>query len=337
MRALLLTGKDQASVQDVPEPVAGPGQVVIDVRRVGICGTDLAFFRGTMPFLADGRASYPLRPGHEWAGVVASVGDGVDAWWIGRRVTGDTMLGCRACDRCAQGRQHVCARRFEVGVLGGWPGALSEKLLVPATSLFPLPDSVSDAAGALVEPSANALRAVQDAHVTTGQRVLVIGPGTLGLMAVAFAVAAGATVEVIGRSEAGLELATTLGAACTSTGTPNGGNIPGDFPVVIDASGGVDIPSLALDLAAPGGAIVLMGISSEPSMIDTRQAVTNDLTVIGNLSGSPAMAATIEAFATGSVDPTVLIAATVPLEQAPDVFAGWRPPGSRGPKVHFSL
>lgn len=333
MRALVMTGPEQAAVQEVPEPGAGPGQVVVDVRRVGICGTDTAFFRGTMPFLADGRASYPLRPGHEWSGVVASVGDGVDAAWVGRRVTGDTMLGCRDCDRCARGLQHVCARRFEVGVLGGWSGALSEQLLVPASSQYPLPDSVSDAAGAIIEPSANALRAVQDAHVSAGQRVLVIGPGSLGLMAVAFAVAAGAAVHVIGRSAAGLELATALGATSTSTD----GAISGDFPVVIDASGGAGMPSLAMDLAEPGGTIVLMGISGEPSLIDTRQAVTNDLTLIGNLSGSPAMSATIQAFAAGSVDPLPLVAVTVPLEQAPDVFAGWRPPGSRGPKVHFSL
>lgn len=333
MRALVLTGQEQASIQDVPEPVAGPGQVVIDVRRVGICGTDLAFFRGTMPFLADGRASYPLRPGHEWSGAVVSVGDEVDASWVGRRVTGDTMLGCRHCDRCARGRQHVCAQRFEVGVLGGWPGALAEQLLVPTSSLFPLPDSVSDAAGAMVEPAANALRAVQDAGVTAGQRVLVIGPGTLGLMAVAFATAAGATVQVIGRSAAGLELATELGA----TSSPGDGALSGDYPVVIDASGGAEIPALAMALAEPGGTVVLMGISGEPSMMDTRQAVTKDLTIIGNLSGSPAMAATIDAFASGAVDPTVLIAATVPLEQAPEVFAGRRPPGSRGPKVHFRV
>lgn len=149
----------------------------------------------------------------------------------------------------------------------------------------------------------------------------------------AFAVAAGAAVHVIGRSAAGLDLATALGAASTSTD----GDIPADFPVVIDASGGADMPALAMDLTEPGGTIVLMGISGEPSLVDTRQAVTNDLTVIGNLSGSPAMAATIDAFASGSVDPLPLIAATVPLEQAPDVFAGWRPPGSHGPKVHFSL
>lgn len=333
MRALVMTAREQAAVQDIPEPAAGPGQVVVDVRRVGICGTDMAFFRGTMPFLADGRASYPLRPGHEWAGVVAAVGDGVDAAWIGGRVTGDTMLGCRECDRCARGRQHVCARRFEVGVLGGWHGALAEQLLVPATSVFPLPDTVSDAAGAMVEPSANALRAVRDAHVSAGQRVLVIGPGTLGLMAVAFAVAAGAEVQVIGRSAAGLELATALGAASVSVT----GDIPGDFPVVIEASGGAGMPALAVDLAEPGGVIVLMGISGEPSLVDTRQAVTNNLTVIGNLSGSPAMAATIEAFASGSVDPLPLIAATVPLEQAPEVFAGWRRDGARGPKIHFAI
>ena len=121
--------------------------------------------------------SYPMRIGHEWAGRVAAVGDGVDPAWIGRRVMGDTMLGCGICRRCRRGHQHVCEHRQEVGIRGGRPGALAEQLAVPASSLHALPDSVGPALGALVEPGGNALRAAQAAELRPGDRALVLGPG----------------------------------------------------------------------------------------------------------------------------------------------------------------
>ena len=83
MRAFVLTGPGRAAVQDVAAPVAGPGQVVVDVERVGLCGTDVEFFTGEMAYLHDGRAAYPMRLGHEWCGTVSSVGDGVDGSWTG--------------------------------------------------------------------------------------------------------------------------------------------------------------------------------------------------------------------------------------------------------------
>ena len=107
------------------------GEAVIDVARVGLCGTDVELFSGQMAYLQTGEAAYPLRIGHEWSGRVHSVGPGVDEAWIGRRVTGDTMLGCGRCRRCAAGRQHLCDDRFEVGIRRGWPGALAEQLGVP--------------------------------------------------------------------------------------------------------------------------------------------------------------------------------------------------------------
>src|SRR5215510_12134284 len=99
MKAFVVTGPRRAEVQDVDAPVAGPGQVVVDVERVGVCGTDVEFYTGEMAYLHQGHARYPMRLGHEWSGTVAAVGEGVDASWLGRRVTGDTMLGCGRCPR----------------------------------------------------------------------------------------------------------------------------------------------------------------------------------------------------------------------------------------------
>lgn len=333
MRALVLTAPDTAEIQDVPDPVAGPDQALVEVHRVGVCGTDTAFFRGTMPYLATGDARYPLRPGHEWAGRVVAVGTEVDESWLGRRVTGDTMLGCRRCDRCSRGLQHVCADRFEVGVLHGWHGAVAEQLVVPASSLYSLPDSVSDSAGAMVEPAANAARAVGVAGVGPGSRVAIIGPGSIGLMAASFAIASGAEVHMIGRSERGLTLARGLGVAGVwrSPSLP-----PGDFQVVVEVSGDSGSPQRAVDLAEPGGTVVLIGVSADPTVIDTRQLIVKDLSLVGDLSGSPAMAGTIASFADGSVDPVPLVAATVPLAAAGEVLAGWRPDDAGpGPKMHI--
>jgi threonine dehydrogenase-like Zn-dependent dehydrogenase len=94
MRAFVVTGQGSAEVCDVPPPEPAPGVVVVDVERAGVCGTDAEFFTGAMAYLQTGAARYPIRIGHEWCGVVSAVGPNVDPGWLGRRVTGDTMLGC---------------------------------------------------------------------------------------------------------------------------------------------------------------------------------------------------------------------------------------------------
>jgi threonine dehydrogenase-like Zn-dependent dehydrogenase len=195
MRAFVITGPGEYGVQDLPPPTAGPDQVVVDVERAGVCGTDVEFFTGEMAYLHQGHAQFPMRIGHEWCGTVSAVGEGADPGWLGRRVTGDTMLGCGRCRRCRSGLQHVCADRFEIGVRRGWPGALAEQVPVPVTALHPLPDTVDLTAGALVEPGGSALRAVQAACLAPGDRLLVLGPGTIGLLVALFALSAGAGVR----------------------------------------------------------------------------------------------------------------------------------------------
>src|SRR3712207_856591 len=181
MRAFVLTGPRQYDVQDVPAPRPVSGEAVVAVERVGVCGTDVEFFTGEMAYLHQGHSSYPLRLGHEWSGTVLAVGEGVDSAWVGRRVMGDTMIGDGTCDRCRRGNQHVCEHRQEVGIRDGRPGALAERLAVPVSSLHPLPDEVDPALGALVEPGGNALRAAAATQARPGDRVLVLGPGTIGL------------------------------------------------------------------------------------------------------------------------------------------------------------
>ncbi|MFC4499569.1 MULTISPECIES: zinc-dependent alcohol dehydrogenase [Streptomyces] len=332
MRAFVLTAPGECSVREVPAPVAAPGEVVVDVERVGVCGTDVEFFTGEMAYLHRGHSAYPMRLGHEWAGRVAAVGDGVGPAWAGRRVMGDTMLGCGACRRCLRGHQHVCEQRQEVGVRGGRPGALAEQLAVPVSSLHVLPDSVDAELGALVEPGGNALRAARAAEPRPGKRVLVLGPGTIGLLAALFLRAAGAEVHLMGATAGSLAFARSLGF----THAWPEGSVP-DLPydAVVDASNAVHLPGLALETVEPGGRVVYVGLAGEPSRIDTRALALKDVTAVGVLSASPGLAATITAYADGSVDPRPLVAATVGLDQVGAVLAGDRPQGAGpGPKIH---
>jgi len=333
MKAFVVTAAREGSVQDVPDPVAGEGQVVVDIHRAGVCGTDVEFWTGEMAYLHQGHARYPMRLGHEWCGVVSALGPGVDSMWLGRRVTGDTMLGCGHCSRCRSGHHNVCEDRVEIGIRGGFPGALAERLAVPATTLLALPDSVDDAAGAMVEPGGNALRAVRGAALSAGDRVLMLGTGTMGLLAAGFARADGAEVHLMGRSVASLAFARTLGFA----GVWERSDLPGlAWDAVIDASTAAELPALALDLVEPGKRVVYIGLSGAPSLIDTRTVVLKDVTAVGILAASQGLAGTIERYAAGNVDPRPLIAATVALDRTGDVLAGWRPPGaSDGPKLHI--
>jgi threonine dehydrogenase-like Zn-dependent dehydrogenase len=273
-----------------------------------------------------------MRLGHEWAGTGASVGDGVDPDWVGRRVMGDTMLGDGTCRRCRRGHQHVCENRQEVGIRGGRPGALAEQLAVPASSLHALPEPVDPVLGALVEPGGNSLRAAQAAGLRPGDRALVLGPGTIGLLVAMFVRAAGAEVHVMGSSEESLAFARTLGFEHAWTES----NLPAlPFDAVIDASNAAHLPARALDLVEPSGRLVYIGLAGSPSLLDTRTLALKDVTAVGILSGSPGLDDTIAAYASGQVDPRPLVAATVGLDQVSAVLGGIRPDGAGpGPKIH---
>lgn len=335
MKALVITGPGKAEIQDVPAPQVVEGEVIVDVHRAGICGTDVEFFTGEMAYLHSGHAAYPIRIGHEWMGTVSKLGRDVDPSWLGARVTGDTMLGCGRCRRCQQGLHHVCALRDELGVRNGRAGALAEQVAVPVTALHRLPDAVDDAAGALVEPGGNAFRSIEGAALQPGDRCLILGPGTIGLLCGLFAQAAGAEVHVLGRSERSLSFARSLGfdGVWTEDELPD---LPWD--AVVDASNAQHLPAKALDLVEPGKRVVYVGLAGSPSLIDTREVALKDVTAVGVLGASQGLAGTIASFASGEVDPRGLVAATVTLEDLPAILGGARPVGAGpGPKIHVSM
>lgn len=332
MRAFVITGPLRGEVQDVARPAPSRDQAVVDVERVGVCGTDIEFFSGEMSYLHTGEAEYPIRIGHEWAGTVTAVGGAEHDGWLGVRVTGDTMLGCGNCSRCADGRHHVCADRYEIGIRNGWPGALAEQLLVPVSALRQLPDGVDATLGALVEPGGNAYRAVEAAGLSAADRLLVLGPGTIGLLAGQIATARGIEVHLMGRSETSLAFARSIGfehvwSAATLPDVP--------FHAVIDASDASTLPAFAMDVVEPGRRVVSIGLAGDPSYIDTRIVALKDVTLVGILGASDGLPGAIDMFASGAVDPRPLVAATVGLTDAADVLGGRRQPEwGHGPKVH---
>jgi 2-desacetyl-2-hydroxyethyl bacteriochlorophyllide A dehydrogenase len=332
MRALVITDRKSARVEEVEAPTPGDGQVVVDVRRAGICGTDVELFTGQLAYFAQGKIGFPIRPGHEWCGVVSELGAGVDPAWLGARVTGDTMLGCGRCHRCRGGHPWVCADRREVGIMG-WPGALAEKLLARASSLFRLPDAIDDRAGALVEPGGNGWRAATAAQAGPGRRILVCGPGTIGLLTTAFARAAGAEVHLLalGPDRQREELATRFGAAgyWTADDLP-----PVPFDAVIDCTDDHEMPAAALARVEPAGRLVFIGIAGVPSLIDSRDIILGDLTVVGILGASAGLGPAIEYYASGRVDPAAVVEVTMGLEQAAQALAGLVSTGT-GTKIHI--
>ena len=327
MRAFLITGPRAASVAEVPEPRATDGHVVVDVIRAGVCGTDVELFAGSMPYLHDGSTSYPVRIGHEWCGRVVEVGGGVDPSWTGALVTGDTMIGCGRCDRCRAGKHHVCEDRLELGIRDGLPGALAERLLLPEVALRRLPDEMDPDAGALIEPAGSALRAVRAARLSPDAAVCIWGSGTLGLLALQFALAEGAVVDVVGIRPEQLNLAAALGARSTylPDEVPDGG-----YAAAVDMSTAEEAPSRAVEIVEPAGTVVLVGIAEEPSALDTRRVVLRDVTVVGILAASAGLEGAIGMFASGRIATEPLVAEVVGLEEVADVLGGVRPPSPTG-------
>ena len=318
---------------EVPEPQLGEHDVLVEVERVGICGTDVEFFTGAMAYLASGEANFPLRIGHEWCGRVIQIGESVDPRWLNTFVTSDTMLGCQKCQRCLNGYQYLCADRDEVGIRRGFAGALAEKVVIPDFALLELPSDMDPAVGAMVEPTGNALRAVDATNLRAGERLVIFGPGTIGILSALIAHQRGIEVHIVGVEEKSLAFVRQFGFA----GVHQIHSIPQlEIHAIIDATFAEEIPALALELIEPGRSVVFIGISGNPSLIDSRTITLKDLKVRGILSASPGLAGAIELLSKKIIDPRPLIAGVVSLEDSSGVLGGNRQgvKGS-GPKIQI--
>jgi threonine dehydrogenase-like Zn-dependent dehydrogenase len=306
--------------RNVPEP--RPGWARIRVAATGICGTDLHFLRGAFPPPAG------LQPGHEVGGTVDALGDGVDLA-VGTPVAVEPLVGCGTCAHCASGHPNRCRRRILYGVDAR--GGLAELLAVPATCLHPLPDGLTAADGLLAEPLAVAVRGVRLAGVGLGDRVAVLGAGTIGLLALVAARAAGAAqVAFTARHATQRQRAVALGGEPLEEGTGVGVGGTGDddgFDVVVETVGGrADTLTRAIALARPGGTVALLGIFDGPVPFPAFDCSLKEIRLVGSNCygrGGPVadFAAALDLLARQAASLRGLVTHRFPLEAVNDAFA----------------
>ena len=197
------------------------------------------------------------------------------------------------------------------------------------------PESISVAAAAMIEPAGNSLRCVEASGLTENQKLLILGSGTIGLLAAQFALAKNIEVHIAGHRESSLQLARELGVLHTHLIEDLKNNPIREFDAVIEASSDETMPALALQKVLPGGRVVLIGLSEAPSLIDTRTSVLQDLTIVGILSASPGLKGAIDYFASGSVNPEPLISEVIGFHQVADRLQGHRGVDAKpAPKIH---
>ncbi|MGW8375552.1 alcohol dehydrogenase catalytic domain-containing protein [Streptomyces sp. ODS28] len=328
-RSVLVEGPRAHRITHHEAPEPGPGEVRVAVHAAGVCASDREVYEGTR---APGYVRYPVVPGHEWSGTVDTVGDGVDPKLTGRKVVAEGFRACLRCDRCREGSTSLCASGYEETGFT-CPGAFAETLNVPARLLHPLPDEADLRAAALLEPSAVSAAAVLAGAPLPGERVAVVGAGTLGLLA-AQLLAAYSPGELLvidprtRRAELALELGATHAAAPDEEAAPGHGEAPdARYDLVIETAGAPTTAEAACALARRGGRVVLTGMY-EPGVrgIDPLRLVTGQLTVRGVFgASSAAWAHAVRAFSAGLLTPSALITHELPLEEfgaAMDLLSG---------------
>ncbi|MEV5881304.1 alcohol dehydrogenase catalytic domain-containing protein [Streptomyces sp. NPDC052020] len=281
----------------------GPGEALVRVHSVGVCGSDREVYQGNRP---EGYVRYPLTPGHEWSGTVERVGAGVPESLAGRKVVGEGFRNCQVCDRCHAGETTLCTAGYaETGFTE--PGAMAPTLTLPARLLHPLPDGADLTAAALLEPAACIAAAALKANARPGERVAVVGTGTLGMFAVQF-LAAGSPAEllVVGSRPDREALSRRFGATGFRTKDQE---LPGDFDVVIETAGSADAARTSAGLLRRGGRLVLTGIPAPGAAgLDPTDLVVRQLEVHTVFGAPPdAWAHTVRVFGAGLLDPLPLV------------------------------
>jgi threonine dehydrogenase-like Zn-dependent dehydrogenase len=316
VRAVVLTGPEQAAVHTVPDPWPGEGEVLVAVEAVGICGTDLELWHGTMNYVREGRSTYPLIPGHEWTGTIMAVGGSAPGLRPGMRVVGETVIGCGTCRFCRARTPALCPQRQEVGILGR-PGALAEFLVVPARTVHVLPVDRTEI-GVFAEPLAVAATAVARLGRVGGQDVWVQGLGTLGTLAAGWAALHGARVfgaDIRGGRRTALERAGGRFVA-------DWGSLAAEEPVLaLEASGSPAGLAELLRHVPAGSRVCLVGLPA-PHRLDIAQVAFRHLELTGFIGSDPDLWGTVgDYLVRGLVPPTDWIALeVVSLDDIPDVL-----------------
>jgi L-iditol 2-dehydrogenase len=327
VRAALLHAPGDLRVEELPDPVAGPGEVVLGVRAALSCGTDVKTFRRGHPSIR----SWPSRLGHEFAGVVEQAGPGVEAVREGDLVLCGNSAPCGTCHQCARGRESLCEDLLLL--LGGF----GERVLVPervvARNLHPLPAGLDLRLAPLAEPLACAVHALEAAGPAPGDPVAILGAGSLGAMLCALVADAGGRPIVLDPHEERLEAVRAFGAAETVRATRGPGDVARvraltegrGAELVVEAVGRPEAWELAVAMAAPGGAVDLFGgcPAGTAFSVPTARVHYEQVRLVGTFHHAPRyLARALRVLAGGRHPWERLLGPVIALDDLPRALAG---------------
>ena len=330
MKAAAFKQQNEMTIIEVPEPHAGPGEVVLKVHNCGICGSDLhacQYGMGLPPNTV---------MGHEFCGEIFELGQGVRGFKIGDRVTALPFISCGECEECRRDDGMHCAKTQGLG-LGQLPGAYAEYVMCGERSLLKLPDNVDSRAGALVEPLSVGLHGVNRAKLEPGAGVVVMGAGPIGLSTLVWAKAKGAAAVVVSELAPGrIELAMKLGA--TAVVNPSKENpadkvreLTGRAPdVVFECIGVKSTLESAINMVGLHGRVVVLGVCMEPDLIRPLTCILKEISIdfiVGYTHGE--FKETVDALASKRIDPRAMITDIIKVDQVPEMFEALKSPGSR--------
>ena len=320
MKQLVTVAPRHVAFRDVPDPIPARDEAVVAVEAVGICGSDVHFYTGEHPY-----SRFPNVQGHEFAGRVVSVpADYRGEIRVGERVAVEPLLMCGSCLPCRRGSGNCCVNMKTLGAQTD--GALSERIAVPVKLLYPADDLPSDLA-ALVEPVSIGMHAVNRSGLRAGDSVVVYGAGPIGLAILLAAQDRGARLLVVDLEPTRLALALELGAEAVIN--PQEESVEnrvaawtgGDGPVVvIEATGVTSVLRAAIDLVAPSGTVVVVGLSTESVSIPMVLFTRKELTVVGSRNNAGVFGAAVDLVRRNPNRTARLISHHFPFEHAPDAF-----------------
>lgn len=306
MKAAVIESVGRAVVAEVPDPTPGPREVVVEVAACGLCGTDLHILQGEFA------PELPIVPGHEFAGEVVGVGTRVTELVVGDRVAVDPSLYCHECRHCRTGRNNLCERWAAIGVTTA--GGAAQYATAPVANCVKLPEHVGTQDAALIEPLSCAVRGYDVLRSRLGAHVLIYGSGTMGLMMLELAKRTGAaSVDVVDVNPERLATARLLGVSGAAA-NPDELDRPRGWDVVVDATGNAAAIQDGLDRVAKAGTFLQFGVADYATRvtIDPYRIYNQELTITGSMAVLHSFERAAELFATGVLDPSVLISDRLP-------------------------
>ena len=307
MKAAILIAPRKIQIKDVQTPEPGPGEILILVCLAGICGSDFSLYHGKLG------VSLPVIPGHEAIGQVEKLGPGVSGLSVGQRVTIQPNFPCRNCDVCRAGHENVCPEKTRLGI--DVDGVFAEFVKVPANFTWPVPDGLGDRVAVLTEPLAVAAHALKTMSPRQGERTLIFGAGVIGLLTLQLAILNGAEVTALDLEEKRLSLAKSLGAAWIISSKDRLESVHNSFDLIYETSGADVALAQSIQLAAPGGKIVVLGLPGKEHPVPTALIVRKELKIMGSMIYIDEFPSVLDLLKSGQIKTEPLVSETLPLSE----------------------